>query len=145
MKNELILLAEDDENDELLTTRALGKLGIGNEIFVVRDGAEALDYVFARGQYADRDPNDLPSVVLLDLKLPKVNGLEVLRELRSQELTKTLPVVVLTSSALDRDMVESYRLGANSFVQKPVDGMEFANAVQQLGLYWYLLNKRPGP
>ncbi len=139
----MILLAEDDPNDELLTVRALKKLGIGNEIEVVRDGAETLEFLFATGQHAGRDPADLPQVLLLDLKLPKVSGLEVLQKLRGEALTKWLPVVVLTSSSLDKDMVESYRLGANSFVQKPVNSTEFSEAVRNLGLYWYLINRRP--
>ncbi len=143
MEQQIILLVEDDENDAMLTTRALTKLGIGNEIVLVRDGVEALEYLFAEGRYADRDKARRPQVVLLDLKLPKMGGLEVLKELRRREETKTLPVVILTSSSLDRDMVESYHSGANSFVQKPVDAAEFSHAVQELGLFWYLINRRP--
>ena len=114
-----------------------------NEIVVARDGAEALDYLFATGAYADRAPEQLPVVVLLDLKLPKIDGLEVLRRIRADERTKLLPVIVLTSSDEDQDLTESYRLGANSYIQKPVEFSQFSSAVKQLGLYWLLLNKVP--
>ncbi len=135
-----LLLVEDNPDDELLTLRALRKAPLHNDIHVVRDGAEALDYLLARGSHAARPP-PLPSVVLLDLKLPKVDGLEVLRRIRADERTRTLPVVVLTSSDLDRDVVSSYELGANSFVTKPVEFAEFQRAVAQLGLYWVLVNR----
>jgi two-component system response regulator len=143
MEERSILLVEDNRNDEMLTIRALKARKIANEVVVVRDGEEALDYIFCRGQYADRDPREMPEVVLLDLKLPKVDGLEVLKEVRENERTKSLPVVVLTSSNEERDLVESYRLGANSYVRKPVDFSQFADAVSQLGLYWLVLNQAP--
>ncbi len=143
MAERTILLVEDNRNDEMLTIRALQARKIANEVVVVRDGAEALDYLFCRGQYAGRDPREVPEVVLLDLKLPKVDGLEVLKEIRADERTNCLPVVVLTSSNEERDLVESYRLGANSYVRKPVDFNQFADAVAQLGLYWLVLNQAP--
>ncbi len=138
-----ILLVEDNPNDEALIQRALKKSNVANAITVVRDGVEALDYLFGTGQYADRDGASPPVVVLLDLKLPKVDGLEVLKRIRADDRTAVLPVVVLTSSDEQKDMVESYRLGANSYVRKPVRFDELAEAVQQLGLYWALLNQRP--
>jgi two-component system response regulator len=143
MGEQIILLVEDNRNDEMLTIRALKARKIANEVVVVRDGAEALDYLFCRGRYAARDPREFPEMVLLDLKLPKVDGLEVLKEVRENERTKSLPVVVLTSSNEERDLVESYRLGANSYVRKPVDFSQFADAVAQLGLYWLVLNQAP--
>ena len=138
-----VLLVEDNSDDELLILRSLKTANLENEIVVARDGAEALDYLFAGGAYADRAQEQLPVVVLLDLKLPKIDGLEVLRRIRADERTKLLPVIVLTSSDEDKDVIDSYRLGANSYVQKPVKFDEFASAVQQLGLYWLLLNKIP--
>jgi two-component system response regulator len=138
-----ILLVEDDPNDVSLTLRAFRQHKITNSVTVVQDGAEALDYLFARGIHAGRGGGDLPTVVLLDLKLPKVDGLEVLKQVRGNERTKLLPVVILTSSDEERDIVESYRLGANSYVRKPVEFEEFAEAVRQLGLYWLLLNQPP--
>ncbi len=141
MAERKILLVEDNEDDVLLTLRALRENRIGNRVDVVRDGAEALDYVFARGEYADHDDGDLPAVILLDLKLPKVDGLEVLRQIRAHERTKLLPVVILTSSSEEKDLVNGYKLGANSYVRKPVAFGEFAEAVKQLGLYWLLLNE----
>ena len=138
-----VLLVEDNSDDELLILRSLKTANLENEIVVARDGAEALDYLFAGGAYADRAPEQLPVVVLLDLKLPKIDGLEVLRRIRADERTKLLPVIVLTSSDEDRDVIDSYRHGANSYVQKPVKFDEFSSAVQQLGLYWLLLNKVP--
>ncbi len=141
MKNKIILLVEDNPDDEELTIRALNKNNIMNEVVVARDGAEALDYLFGKGKYEGRDLNLMPEVILLDLKLPKVDGLEVLRQLRSNELTMSLPVVVLTSSKEERDLIESYRLGANSYVRKPVDFSQFTEAVRQLGLYWLVLNE----
>lgn len=140
-----ILLIEDDPDDEELTVEALKHYNILNEVTVARDGAEALDYIFGTGAYAGRDLNVAPQVILLDLKLPKVDGLEVLRRIREDRRTKLYPVVVLTSSREDRDVVESYRLGANSYVQKPIEFNEFTEAVRQLGLYWLVLNERPAP
>ena len=138
-----VLLVEDNSDDELLILRSLKTANLENEIVVARDGAEALDYLFAGGAYADRAPRQLPVVVLLDLKLPKIDGLEVLRRIRADERTKLLPVIVLTSSDEDKDLIDSYRLGANSYVQKAVKFGEFTSAVQRLGLYWLLLNKIP--
>ena len=137
------MLVEDNPDDELLTLRALKKNRIGNEIAVARDGAEALDFLFATGAYAGRDTSVMPQLVLLDLKLPKIDGLEVLRRLRADERTRLLPVVILTSSVEEHDLVEGYRLGANSYVRKPVDFDEFVAAARQLGLYWLLLNEPP--
>jgi two-component system response regulator len=141
MNEKVILLVEDNVDDELLTLRALKKNNIKNEVVVARDGAEALDWLFARGAYAGRDASQLPQVVLLDLKLPKVSGLEVLREVRADAKTKRLPVVLLTSSKEEQDIMAGYDLGANSYVRKPVDFMEFAEAIRQLGLYWLVLNE----
>jgi two-component system response regulator len=138
-----ILLVEDNPNDEELTLYAVKKNNITNHIQVVRDGAEALEYLFCTGSYANRQVNDPPKVVLLDLKLPKVDGLEVLERIKSDERTRTIPVVVLTSSQEERDIVESYQLGVNSYIVKPVDFEQFIEAVRQLGLYWVLLNKTP--
>ncbi len=141
--DKFILLVEDNPDDEALTLRALAKNKISNEIVVARDGVEALDFLFATGAHAGRQDASLPQVVLLDLKLPKIDGLEVLRRIRAHARTKILPVVVLTSSIEDRDIVESYSLGANSYVRKPVDFAQFVEAVRQLGLYWLVLNERP--
>ena len=141
MKN--ILLVEDNPDDEELTRRALEKNNIANTVNVVRDGAEALDYLFCRGRFADRDKTDLPTVVLLDLKLPKVDGLEVLTQMRANDRTKLLPVVILTSSKEEQDLIRGYRLGANSYIRKPVDFDQFVEAVRQLGLYWLVLNEAP--
>ena len=138
-----ILLVEDNPHDVELTLRALKKRNLANKVHVVKDGAEALDYIFAKGAYAERNMDDTPKVVLLDLKLPKVNGLEVLRQIKSDEQTKTIPVVVLTSSREERDMVESYKLGVNSYIIKPVDFDKFLDAVGELGFYWLLLNELP--
>ncbi|RMF69422.1 MAG: response regulator [Calditrichaeota bacterium] len=143
MERKMILLVEDNSDDELLTIRALKKKKLVNEIVVARDGAEALDFLFARGSYAGRDAERLPAVVLLDPKLPKVDGLEVLQEIRAHEKTKLLPVVILTSSKEEQDIVASYDLGANSYIRKPVDSAKFVLAVEQLGLYWLLLNEPP--
>jgi len=142
MLKNAVFLVEDNADDELLIVSSLKAANLDNEIVVARDGAEALDYLFATGEYADRAP-ELPVVVLLDLKLPKIGGLEVLRRIRADERTKLLAVIVLTSSDEDTDVVESYRLGANSYVQKPVNFGEFSAAIQKLGLYWLLLNKIP--
>jgi len=136
-------LVEDNPDDEVLTRRALKKNNIGNEVIVARDGAEALDYLFATGTYEGRDPSSMPQVVLLDLKLPKVDGLEVLRRIRANERTKLLPVVILTSSKEQRDLVDGYGYGANSYIRKPVDFAQFVEAVRQLGLYWLVLNETP--
>ncbi len=143
MKTKIILLAEDNPDDVKLTMRALKKANVMNEVVVAQDGAEALDYLFGTGKYAGRDVNQLPQVVLLDLKMPKVDGLEVLQRIRADERTKLLPVVVLTTSSEDKDRVGSYQLGANSYVRKPVDFNQFTEAVRQLGLYWLLLNEGP--
>ncbi len=141
MSDRVILLVEDNDNDEVLTLRALKKSNILNRIVVARDGAEALDYLFSRGAYANRPAADVPQVILLDLKLPKVDGLDVLRAIRADERTKLLPVVVLTSSVEEQDVIRSYGLGANSYVRKPVDFNQFVEAVRQLGLYWLVINQ----
>ena len=144
-RNKAILLVEDNPDDEELTLRALGRSRIANRIDVVRDGAEALDYLFGAGKHEARR-NDPPSLVLLDLKLPKIDGLDVLKALRENESTQLLPVVVLTSSVEEQDLIRSYRLGANSYVRKPVDFRQFTDAAQQLGLYWVVLNlSAPAP
>jgi two-component system, response regulator len=141
--NTVILLVEDNTSDEKLTVLAFKQCGIANVIDVVRDGAAALDFLFATGEHAGRDASILPSVVLLDLNLPKIGGLEVLRRIRADERTKLLPVVVLTASKEEEDIVKSYSLGANAYVRKPVAFAEFAEAVKTLGLFWLLLNQRP--
>ena len=138
-----ILLVEDNPNDEELTLYALKKNNITNPIQIVRDGAEALEYLFCTGAYAHRQINDPPKVVLLDLKLPKVDGLEVLEQVKADERTRMIPVVMLTSSQEERDIVESYQLGVNSYIVKPVDFEQFVEAVHQLGLYWMLFNQTP--
>ena len=138
-----ILLVEDNKDDEDLTLRALRKANIANEVFVARDGQEALDFLFSTGKHAGRDPQALPAVVLLDLKLPKLNGIDVLHRLRADPRTRLIPVVVLTSSSEDEDMMRSYESGANSYVRKPVEFAAFAEAVTQLGIYWMLLNQNP--
>lgn len=143
MKDKTILLVEDNPRDEELTLRALQKHNIRNEVVVAHDGAEALDYLFARDAYAARDASALPEVVLLDLKLPKIDGLDVLRRIRSEDKTKLLPVVILTSSDEERDLLDGYAAGCNSYVRKPVDFQQFAEAVRQLGLYWLVLNEGP--
>lgn len=145
MNDKVILLVEDNPDDEALTLRALQKNNISNEVVVARDGAEALDYLFATGAHRGRDPRNLPTVTLLDLKLPKIDGLEVLRRLRADERTKLLPVVILTSSNEEQDRIRGYSLGANSYVRKPVDFSQFTEAVRQLGLYWLLLNEAAPP
>lgn len=143
MGEKRILLVEDNPDDEALTLRALKKNNILNEVVVARDGEEALDYLFARGPFGGRDVRDLPTVVLLDLKLPKVDGHEVLRQVRADERTRPVPIVVLTTSREEQDVVESYGRGANSYVRKPVDFSEFVRAVGQLGVYWLMLNEAP--
>jgi two-component system response regulator len=136
-----ILLVEDNPDDEELTRLALTKNKIVNTMHIVRDGAQALDFLFCRGEHAARNPNDLPTVILLDLKLPKVDGLEVLRQLRADKRLKAIPVVILTSSKEERDLADGYREGANSYIRKPVDFDQFVEAVRQLGLYWLVLNE----
>ncbi len=143
MRDRIILLVEDNADDEALTLHALKKNNITNKIVVARDGVEALDYLFGTGQYADRDTTVQPELVLLDLMLPKVDGFEVLKRLRTDRRTKLLSVVILTSSKEQQDIVNSYGLGANSYVRKPVDFQHFVDAVSQLGLYWLVLNERP--
>lgn len=141
MSDKVILLVEDNSDDEALTLRAFKKNNIRNPVIVLRDGQQALDYLFATGPYGGRDARDLPQVVLLDLKLPKVDGLEVLRRVRADVRTQPLPVVILTSSKEEQDIITGYRLGANSYVRKPVNFDEFLEAARQLGLYWLLLNE----
>lgn len=143
MGEHYLLLVEDNPDDETLTLRALKKHSVANRVIVVRDGAEALEFLFCTGAYSDRDIRERPTVVLLDLKLPKVDGLQVLKAVRDDERTCALPVVVLTSSDEQRDLVESYDLGANSYVRKPVGTGEFTEAIGQLGLYWMILNRPP--
>jgi CheY-like chemotaxis protein len=140
---EAILLVEDNPDDEALTLRALKKNNIKNEVIVAHDGAEALEYLFGTGKFTGRNADFIPQVVLLDLKLPKVDGLEVLRQLRADQRTKLLPVVILTSSNEEQDRINGYDLGANSYVRKPVDFNQFIDAVRQLGLYWLILNEAP--
>lgn len=139
----MILLVEDNPDDEALTLRAFKKNNIGNDVVVARDGVEALDFLFGTGAYAGRDTGQMPELILLDLKLPRLDGLEVLRRLRADNRTKLLPVVILTSSKEEQDLVNGYSLGANSYVRKPVDFTEFIESVRQLGLYWLVLNERP--
>ena len=136
-----LLLVEDSPTDEKLTLRAFKKCGITSEIDVVRDGAEALDYLFAEGKYADRDVDALPAVILLDLNLPRIDGLEVLRRLRADERTRVLPVVILTASKEEEDVIRGYRLGANAYVRKPVDFAEFIEAARTLGVFWLRMNE----
>lgn len=143
MENKTILLVEDNSDDVDLTLHALKKNNIKNDVKVVNDGAEALDFLFGTGKYSGRDLNLMPAIILLDLKLPKVDGLEVLRKIRANERTKLLPVVILTSSKEEQDIVNGYSFGVNSYVRKPVDFNQFADAVSHLGLYWLLLNEIP--
>ncbi len=143
MSDGVILLVEDNADDEALTIRALKKNQIVNEVVVTRDGAEALDYLFCEGAYAHRNAREIPQVVLLDLKLPKIDGLGVLQRIRADARTKLLPVVILTSSIEEQDRMKGYGLGANSYVRKPVDFTEFVEAARQLGLYWLVLNEPP--
>jgi CheY-like chemotaxis protein len=142
-RDRVILLVEDNPDDEALTLRAIKKNHIANPVIIAHDGTEALDYLFGMGIYEGRDPLDCPAVVLLDLKLPKVDGLEVLRRLRSDSRIRLVPVVVLTTSSEERDIIQSYDYGANSYVRKPVDFEQFSEAVGQLGMYWLLLNEAP--
>ena len=143
MSQEIILLVEDNPDDVALTLRALRKNNVANQVVVAGDGEEALDYLTAHGKYAGRALGDLPQLVLLDLKLPKIGGLEVLRAMRADPRTRMLPVVVLTSSTDEPDVITSYQLGANSYIHKPVDFDQFLEAVRQLGLYWLVLNQAP--
>lgn len=143
MPEKNVLLVEDNPDDEALTLRALKKAHIANPVVVVRDGAEAIEYLLCEGRHAQRDPTDTPQVILLDLNLPLIGGLDVLKKIRSSPYTRLLPVVVLTSSKEDEDLVASYALGANSYVRKPVDFAEFAEAVRKLGLFWLLVNEAP--
>jgi two-component system, response regulator len=138
-----ILLVEDNPTDAELTMRALKRKNLINKLVWVKDGAEALDFIFAKGEFSDRNPEDLPKLILLDLRMPKVDGLEVLHTIKENEKTKNIPVVVLTSSKEDRDIVESYKLGVNSYVSKPVEFDEFIEAVSTMGFYWILINKPP--
>ena len=143
MIRKVILLVEDNPDDEALTLRALTRNNIGNDVVVARDGEEALDWLFSTGRYASRTPDDQPALVLLDLKLPKVDGLEVLRRLRERRETKLVPVVILTSSREEMDRLQGYSNGANSYVRKPIDFAHFVEAVRQVGLYWLVLNEPP--
>jgi CheY-like chemotaxis protein len=141
--HKVILLVEDNPDDEALAIRALKRHHIGNDIVVAHDGVEALDYLFCTGMYAERDINNKPSVVLLDLKLPRIDGLEVLRRVRADPRTKFLPIVVLTTSSEEGDLLNSYSLGCNSYICKPVDFVQFSEAIRQLGMYWLLMNEPP--
>jgi CheY-like chemotaxis protein len=143
MVNKMIMLVEDNADDEALTLRALRKNNIHNEVVVARDGVEALDYLLGTDAYAGRESRIKPLVILLDLKLPKIDGLEVLRRLRADERTRFIPVVVLTSSKEEQDLIQSYSVGCNSYIRKPVDFIQFVEAVRQLGLYWLVLNEAP--
>jgi len=139
----VILLVEDNPDDEALTLRAFKKSNMLNEVVVARDGAEALDYLFATGAYAGRDTSVVPQLILLDLKLPKVNGLEVLERIRADERTRLVPVVLLTSSREEQDLIEGYSLGANSYIRKPVDFVQFTEVIRNVGMYWLVLNESP--
>ena len=143
MIDETILLVEDNPDDVDLTMRAFKKNNIANNVVVAQDGVEALDYLFGKGAYAHRDTNDMPRIILLDLKLPKLNGLQVLERLRDDERTKLTPVVILTSSKEEQDLIRGYKSGANSYVRKPVDFNQFVDAVRHIGLYWLLINETP--
>ena len=140
-----VLLVEDNVHDAEMTIRALKKVNLANNLVHVKDGAEALDFIFARGQYSDRELEDHPKVILLDIKMPKVDGIEVLKQIKSHESSKTIPVVIMTSSKEEQDIINSYELGVNSYVVKPVEFEGFARAVSQLGLYWLLTNQPPAP
>lgn len=143
MSDKTILLVEDNPDDEALTLRALKKNNILNSVTIVRDGAEALDYLFCQGAFAGRDASLQPAVILLDLKLPKVDGLEVLKRLRADARTRLLPVVILTSSKEEQDLLTGYHLGANSYIRKPVDFTQFMEAIRQVGMYWLMMNEPP--
>jgi CheY-like chemotaxis protein len=143
MNDKIILLVEDDPNDVELTIRALKKNNISNKVIVAKDGVEALDYLFGKGMYAGRDAKEMPVVTLMDLKLPKIGGLEVLKAIRQNDFTKLLPVVILTSSKQEEDVANGYKLGANSYIRKPVNFKEFVEAIKLLGLYWLIWNEPP--
>ncbi len=143
MENFSLMLVEDNQDDIELTLRAFSKYNFKNEIIVAHDGVEALDYLFCDGKYAERDSDNMPIVIMLDIKLPKLDGIETLKAIRADERTKLIPVVMLTTSNEEQDMIDSYNLGANSFVRKPVDFVQFQEAIRQLGLYWMLLNELP--
>ena len=143
MDNKIILLVEDNPDDVELTVRAFKQNNISNKVIVAKDGTEALDYLFGQGVYARRDIKDMPIIILLDLKLPKISGMEVLKTIRQNELTKIIPVVILTSSTQEEDLLKGYQLGANSYVRKPVNFKEFVEAIKVLGLYWLLWNEPP--
>jgi two-component system, response regulator len=143
MRDKIILLVEDNPDDELLTLRALRKNNVLNKVVVARDGVEALDYLFGTGGHSGRDTAIMPQLILLDLKLPKIDGLEVLKRMRADERTRLLPVVILTSSREEQDMLDGYGLGANSYVRKPVNFEQFVQAIEQLKLYWLILNEAP--
>lgn len=143
MSKKIILLVEDNPDDEALTLRAFKKNNIVNEVVVVRDGAEALDFLFCKGKYVTRDCNYNPELVLLDLKLPKIDGLDVLKEIRNNPKTRLLPVIILTSSKEEKDIMKSYEFFANSYIRKPVDFIQFSEAIKQLGVYWLVLNETP--
>ncbi|MBK7058283.1 MAG: response regulator [Leptospiraceae bacterium] len=142
-KTKFILLIEDNPDDELLTIQALKDSNISNEVVVARDGEEALDFLFGTGKYLGRDLTLMPQITLLDIKLPKMDGLEVLQQIRANKITKLLPIVMLTSSKEEQDLIHSYELGANSYIRKPVDFDQFTKAIQNLGLYWLILNELP--
>ena len=144
MDDMMILIVEDNPDDEEMTLRSLSQAGLANDVEVVRDGAEALDFLFCTGSHAGRDSRRMPTVVLLDLKLPKLDGTEVLNRMRQDERTRAIPVVILTSSSEDEDMIRSYNSGANSYVRKPIVFADFVGVVSQLGMYWLLLNQVPG-
>jgi two-component system response regulator len=141
--DKIILLVEDNPDDEVLTLRAFKKNNSGNQVVVARDGAEALDYLFGTGTYSGRDTRVVPAVTLLDLKLPKIDGLEVLQQIRADHRTRLMPVVILTSSREEQDLIKGYKLGANSYIRKPVDFSQFVEAIRQLGLYWLVINESP--
>jgi two-component system, response regulator len=145
MKSKVILLVEDNPSDVGLTKRALAKSRVSNELIVAEDGQEALDYLFGGGQYKGREVSELPAFVLLDLKLPRLDGLEVLRQIRADQRTSRLPVVILTTSKEEQDVAQSYDLGANSYIRKPVDFTQFVQSIEQLGLYWLVINEPPPP
>jgi len=143
MEKKIILLIEDNQDDVELTLRSFKQHGISNEVIVAQDGVEALDYLFALGAYSGRDKNIIPAVILLDLNLPKIDGLEVLRRIRANELTRLIPVVILTSSKEENDIITGYKSGANSYIRKPVDFVQFSKAILHLGLYWLITNEPP--
>lgn len=143
MASNIILLIEDNPDDEALTLRAFKKSNLTNEVIIARDGVQALDYLFGTGDHAGRDTSIVPSLILLDLKLPKVDGLQVLERIRSDARTRLVPVLILTSSKEQEDLIRGYSLGANSYVRKPVDFNQFLHGIQQLGLYWLVLNEQP--